>query len=207
MLDMLPDRDTLIYREMLTHIPLFAHRDPKTVAILDENNRGLLQEVLKHPTVTTVWQIGALENASDARVKNVNGTLNDFLLKAEKNSLNILMIGSTMQADFNHCINALHEDGILIQLCESSFDLATLKNTQNRLKAAEFSDILPLNFPQPHFASGWRAAIIATKSDILKRPREKDIFNKTFSTGYYNLDMHKAAFALPEFMREELIHG
>ena len=34
---------------------------------------------------------------------------------------------------------------------------------------------------------------------------EKDIFNKSFSTRFYNLDVHKAAFALPEFMRIELV--
>lgn len=196
------DRDTLIYREMMTHTPLFAHRHPQHIMLWDEHDRGLTQEILKHSTVTALWQNQPCE---DPRIKHFTNTMNEILKETDKNTLDILIIGSTSAIDFNQCLHALHTDGILIQLCESSFDLAVLKNTQQQLKSAGFADILPLHFPQPHFTSGWRAAIMATKDGTIKRPREKDIFNKPFTTNYYNLDMHKAAFALPEFMREELI--
>lgn len=206
MSDILADRNALIYREMMAHVPLFAHRKPQTVAILDDSN-GLAEEILKHDTVTTLWQIGALQNKSlkDARIKHFEGALEDFLLQTEKNTLDILIIGHTTVFDFKHCWNALHADGIFIQLCESSYDLAALKNIHEPLKSAGFADILPLHFSQPNFATGSRAALMAIKEGTIKRPREKDIFNKTFLTGYYNLDMHKAAFALPEFIREEWV--
>lgn len=205
MVDSLLDQDALIYREMMTHIPLFSHRNPKTIAMLDDNKHGIAQEILKHPSVTTVWQIGSLSHhkLSDPRM-HYSKNMNDFLLKAEKNSLDILIIGNTTKINFKHCINALHTDGIFIQLCEAFFDLTTLKNIQQQLQTTGFSDVLPLNFPQSHFISGWRAAVIATKEGTIKCPREKDVFNKPFTTKYYNFDMHKAAFALPEFMREAL---
>ncbi len=200
MSDALKDRDAMIYREMMTHVPLFAHRNPQKIALWDEHDRGLTQEILKHATVTTVWQTGPL---TDPRMKQVTHSMNEFLMHTEKNSLDIVIIGSITSVNFNHCMQALHPDGILIQLSESFFDLAILKNTQQQLKTTGFADILPLNFPQPQFASGWRGAIMAVKEGTIKRPREKDIFNKSFTTDYYNLDMHKAAFALPEFMREK----
>jgi len=58
-----------------------------------------------------------------------------------------------------------------------------------------------MNFAVP---SGSRTAIMAIKTGTFKRIREKDIYNKPFATKFYNFDMHKAALALPEFVREEL---
>jgi spermidine synthase len=207
MADSLLDQDTLIYREMMTHIPLFAHRNPKTIAILDDHDRGMTEEILKHPSVTTVWQTGVKTNNkhTDSRMQHFADNMNEFLLQAPKNSLDVLIIGSTTKTDFNHCIKALHNEGIYIQLCESFFDLLALKNIQQQLQSAGFSDILPLNFPQSHFVLGSRAAVMAIKEGTIKCPRERDIFNKPFTTKYYNFDMHKAAFALPEFMREALV--
>lgn len=206
MSDTLIDHDALIYREMMTHIPLFTHRKPQNVAIFDDGNRGLIEEVLKHDTVTTVWHIGNSQNklSGDSRIKHVDGTLQDFLVQTEKNALDILIIGSTTPVEFKHCLNALHIDGIFIQLCESSYNLTALKSLHQPLKSAGFADIMPIHFFQPNFVSGSRAAVVASKDGTIKRPREKDIYNKKFTTVYYNLDMHKAAFALPEFMREEL---
>jgi len=205
MSESLLDRDALIYREMMAHTPLFTHRNPQTVAIWDGNDRGIIQETLKHQTVATLWQMGS-SAYHDPRVKHFAGSINEFLTQTDRTALDILIVGHhTAAIDFLHCMNALHADGLFIQLCESSFDIATLKNIQQQLKTAGFCDILPLNFPQPHFTSGWRSAVMAIKEGTIKRPREKDIFNKPFTTSYYNLDMHRAAFALPEFMREELI--
>ena len=45
---------------------------------------------------------------------------------------------------------------------------------------------------------------MATKRAAFKRVREKEIFNRPFTTRYYNYDVHKAALVLPEFMRSEL---
>jgi hypothetical protein len=44
--------------------------------------------------------------------------------------------------------------------------------------------------------------MMATKCPIFPRIREKDIYNKTFVTRYYNFDTHKAACVLPEFVKE-----
>ncbi len=197
------DSNVVIYHEMMTHIPLFAHRKPRNIAILNDYDHGVIQEVLKHPTVTEVWQImaqvGSHEN-TDARVHYCND-----LTAIAPASLDIIIIGQE-PTPMNHQVyfDKLHQDGILIQPCESPFDVDSLKVTQHKLKTAGFRDIQALQFPEPSYTSGWRSAIMAIKYGTIKRPREKDIFNKSFATHYYNLDIHRAAFALPEFMRTEL---
>lgn len=200
MSESLIDRDAIIYHEMMAHVPLFAHRKPQNVAILNDFDQGIVQEVLKHPSVKQIWHINAKEVVSkneDARVTYCNDQ------KFAAGSLDAIIIADQPALDFHHYFTELHSDGILIQLCNSPFQLANLIMIRNQLKKAGFHDIQLLQFPQPSFTSGWRSAMMAIKHGTIRRPREKDIYNKTFTTQYYNLDVHRAAFALPEFMRLE----
>lgn len=45
---------------------------------------------------------------------------------------------------------------------------------------------------------------MARKGGDLTGFRERGAATKGFPTRYYNVDIHKGALALPEFMREEL---
>lgn len=45
------DRDESAYHEMLAHVPLFAHPNPRRVLIVGGGDGGTLREVLRHPTV------------------------------------------------------------------------------------------------------------------------------------------------------------
>jgi spermidine synthase len=196
------ESDAIIHDEMLSHVPLFIHRKPEHVAILIDMNQGIITEVVKHACVSRVILVQDQTNLAelkDARIQYPNQLPN------EKDSLDIIINGTSHFpnniADYFLCLKM---EGLFIQLCESPFDLEQLKTAQRKIQMAGFSDILPLQFSQPNFTSGWRAAILACKHGTIKRPREKDIFNKAFATRYYNLDMHRAAFAMPEFMRSEL---
>ncbi|HEX2549258.1 MAG TPA: polyamine aminopropyltransferase, partial [Gammaproteobacteria bacterium] len=96
----------------------------------------------------------------------------------------------------------LQTNGILIQKSVSPFEIATLQHLIQDLKSVGFTECQILNFPQPSLDSGWRTAVMAMKQGVFKRLREKNIFNKTFKTHYYNFDVHQASLVLPEFMRE-----
>jgi len=50
----LTERDEFSYQEMITHIPLFAHSNPKKVAIIGGGDGGVLREVAKHPGIETI---------------------------------------------------------------------------------------------------------------------------------------------------------
>jgi spermidine synthase len=51
------ERDEFIYHEMLAHIPLFAHPQPREVLIIGGGDGGLLREVLRHPQLERVAQV------------------------------------------------------------------------------------------------------------------------------------------------------
>lgn len=200
--------DGIIYQEMMSHPALFSHPRPKSVAIIGDNGFGILEEVLRHPNITHICHV--LELATSQKIKNpkvdfIIGDQESWLKSATPESFDIIIVAQDSKPEFfNYYHKLLHIDGLLIQQSDSLFNIETLKSLQQDFTKSEFTDVNFLSFHQSGFQSGWRTALIAIKYGNLKRAREKDIFNKTFNTRYYNYDIHKAALALPQFMRDEL---
>lgn len=48
------ERDEFSYQEMITHLPMFANKDPKKVLIVGGGDGGVLREVAKHPGVQEI---------------------------------------------------------------------------------------------------------------------------------------------------------
>lgn len=207
MSELTAEQDHTIYYEMMAHPALFFHHLPRKIAVLGDAHNGILQEILKHKDITEVLQINSRNHVAypDPRVKNVTENNNDWLKQMHANLLDILIVATHSSTEqFAQYFKLLHTDGVLVLQSESPFKLAVLKATQQCLQAIGFSDIRLLNFPEPHFAGGWRSIFIAKKLGMIRKIREKDIYNKSFTTHYYNLDVHKAALALPEFMRGDM---
>ncbi len=51
------ERDEHIYHEMMTHVPLIAHPNPRRVLIIGGGDGGIAREVLRHPTVEAVTMV------------------------------------------------------------------------------------------------------------------------------------------------------
>ncbi|MBF0564595.1 MAG: polyamine aminopropyltransferase [Nitrospirae bacterium] len=49
------ERDELFYHEMLTHVLMYAHPNPKRVVVIGGGDGGIVREVLKHKTVEKVY--------------------------------------------------------------------------------------------------------------------------------------------------------
>ncbi len=47
------ERDEFSYHEMMAHVPLYCHPDPKDVCIIGGGDGGVLREVLRHDCVTS----------------------------------------------------------------------------------------------------------------------------------------------------------
>lgn len=48
------ERDEMAYQEMIVHLPLFAHPNPKKVLIIGGGDGGVLREVAKHKGVEVI---------------------------------------------------------------------------------------------------------------------------------------------------------
>jgi len=69
------ERDEYIYHEMLVHLPLAAHPDPRRVLIIGGGDGGTLEEVLKHPveSVTMVEIDREVIDVSRAYLPSIGG--------------------------------------------------------------------------------------------------------------------------------------
>ena len=217
------EHDGFFYHEMMAHPALFTHPHPQKIAILG-NSFGILQEVLKHPSVNEVWCIAEntqLEEVVSHYFSSLQHGKNDERVSyhlskplawfkqnaAEK--FDIIIQGQHsddyLKEHYQCYYHALQDNGILIEPCQSSLlYFKTLKPLYQHLEQVGFNDCQLLNFPQPSYPSGWRTVMMATKRSTFKRVREKEVFNRQFTTRYYNFDVHKAALVLPEFVRCEL---
>lgn len=216
------EQDGFFYYEMMAHPALFTHHHPEHVAIVG-NCFGILEEVLKHASikqVTCITDDTQLDEAisqyfsqlykakQDKRVQYHIAEPASWLKQCEAEVFDIIIQGqyseNFLQENYKSYHHALRRDGILVQPCQSSLlQLKTFKPIFQNIQHAGFTDWQTLQFPQPSYPSGSRTAMLVTKHPTFKRIRERDVYNRTFATRYYNYDIHKAALALPEFMKEE----
>lgn len=225
---MLTTRDNFLYHEMMSHPALFTHPAPRKVAIIGGGDCGTLREVLKHRDVVTATQVDIdeqvtrlaeqffpelCESNDDPRASLLFADGIRWVADQEPGSLDLIIVDSTdpigpaeglfNEAFYRSCLNALGEDGILVQQSESPLlHMALLTSMRRAMTSAGFGSLHTLNFPQPVYPSGWWSATMAFKSQAPRPYRDRDVEAKTFDTRYYNAAIHAATLAVPTFMQE-----
>ncbi len=224
---MVSTRDNFFYHEMMSHPALFTHPDPKRVWIIGGGDCGTLKEVLKHSSIKQAVQIDIDErvtrlaeiyfpelcesnNDSRAELKFIDGI--KWVKEAAPDSVDMIIVDSTdpvgpaegLFSDefYRDCFNCLSENGMVVQQSESAlYHMKLIGEMRNSMNSAGFSHLQTLFFPQCIYPSGWWSATIASKADLTTF-REQDSANKPFDTVYYNVHIHKASLAQPEFFKK-----
>jgi spermidine synthase len=227
---MVTTRDNFLYHEMMTHPALFTHARAKRVVIIGGGDCGTLREVLKHEEVESAVQVEIdervtrlaekyfpelCESNGDPRAKLLFVDGIRYMKECEPESLDVVIVDSTdpvgpaeglFNADFyRSCFEALRPSGILVQQSESPLaHLDLIKSMRTAMRMADFQAVRTLTFPQPCYPTGWWSCTMARKGADLDGFRERGAQAKQFETRYYNAEIHKAALAMPEFMRDVL---
>ena len=227
---MVSTRDNFLYHEMMAHPVLNAHPAPKRVAIIGGGDCGTLNEVLKHPEVESAVQIEIdervtrlseqyfpelCERNADPRAELVFGDGLQWMRDAAPGSLDVVIVDSTDPVGpaeglfgprfYGDVLRALGPDGLLVHQSESPLLHQALIGAMHRaMREAGFAQTHLLHFPQPIYPSGWWSASMACKHarPIGERLDERAI--AALDTRYYNAATHRAAFALPNYLRETL---
>ena len=105
----LTEKDESSYQEMMTHVPIFAHPNPKSVLVIGAGDGGVVREVLKHKGVERVvhCEIDKLVmdvckkylpslfcNRDDPRLETHVGCGMEFM-KAHQNEFDIIITDSS----------------------------------------------------------------------------------------------------------------
>lgn len=217
---MLTEFDEFAYHEMITHVPLHVHPDPKNVLIVGGGDGGAVREVIKHTVENIVlceidkevirlskeFLPGLAVGLDDPRVHIVNENGAGFI-KKYKNTYDVIIVDSTdpfgpgevlFQEEFyRDMYSALTADGIAVTQSESMFyDKKTIEHlfSFNR-------NIFPLVKYYYTLVPTYPSGMIGFSFCSKKYDPLDDVRYCTLSgLSYYTEAIHKAAFVLPGFM-------
>lgn len=223
---MLSTRDNFLYHEMMAHMPLFAHANPRHVLIIGGGDCGTLREVLRHDSVEKAWQVDIDEGVTRAAEKyfpELCESNNDpraelhfadgikWVKDGEPESVDVVIVDSTdpvgpaeglfSEKFYRDCLKLLRPGGILVQQSESPLlHMRILKEMHTAMRAAGYSDVRTFQFPQPVYPSGWWSGTMARKDKKFGDFRD----TLSFETRYYTPEIHRGALAMPAFFKREV---
>ena len=213
--------DEFVYHEMISHVPLFTHKNPKKVLVIGGGDGGAIREIIKHPSVekAVLCEIdGRVIEVSKEYLPEISCALSDKRVEVlvadgikyvqdNKGEFDVIMVDSTdpvgpavglFAVDFYKAIyDALKEDGIFVAQTESPFFHKELIKSVYK----DISSIFPITklytCAIPTYPSGfWSFTMGSKKYD----PLETDVSKiPELDTKYYCPQLHKAVFALPKF--------
>jgi len=219
-------KDEFVYHEMVAHIPLFTHPDPKEVLVVGGGDGGVIREVLKHPSVNKATLVdidGKVIEYSKKYLPEIAGKLEDprvevkvgdgFMHIAESdNQYDCIMVDSTepvgpavnlfTKGFYAGIAKALKEDGLFVAQSDNPwFKGDLIQSVQKDVKEIfPITRLYTANIPT--YPSGiWAFTIGSKKYDPLEVKEER--FHP-IETKYYTKELHKAAFVLPKFVQDLL---
>ena len=227
---MVSDRDECTYHEMISHIPLLTHPDPKKVLIIGGGDGGTLTQVLKHPGVekAVLCEIDGdvVQSAKDFFPKLAEGMFHKnaevvvgdgvkYVKDTADNTFDVVLVDSTdpigpgvglFSTEFYADVKRiLKDDGIVAAQCESPWeDKVDLRKVYQNLKD-NFKSVYSYMGSIPSYPYGqWTWGIATNGVDPREAGQSERAKKIAEGTRYYTQDIHKAAFAIPKFLLERL---
>ena len=226
---MLTERDEFAYHEMLAHVPMLTHPDPRRVLVIGGGDGGILRELVKHETVEKAVQVEidsevidlckrhfpwAEETYSHPKVELVIENALEYIKQVE-NSFDVIIVDSTDPVGpavelfeppfYRHIHRALTSDGIMSAQLDAPFYNIKRIGKVFKILRGIFSDVGMYLAFIPGYPSGVWGLGLAQKSRKIHMEPDEVRYN-TIRDGlkYYNLEVHRGSFMLPEYMRREI---
>jgi spermidine synthase len=217
-------KEGYIYNEMISHIPLVTHPNPRKVAMIGGGDCGPARETMKYseveqidvveldPKVTELcrkYLTPASVYANEMRLSMIHEDGYDWI-QNQKDLYDILMIDrpdpvgpgtKLFSKEFYQAVyDGLTEDGIVVFQSGSPFyNISTLQRTVKNVRVL-FPIVYTYLVAIPLFPCGvWSFTLASKKWDPLKadlnRLQDQD-------TQYIDREVYKAAFALPKYVKK-----
>ncbi len=227
---MLTEKDEFIYHEMMVHVPMSILEKPKKALVIGGGDGGSVRELVKHGCLERIDLVeidGEVIETSkrffpsvacglaDPRVRTVVGDGIEFVSKTE-DTYDLIIVDSTdpytgpgeglFTAEFYRDCHRIHgEDGILVNQHESPYyqeDAALARKMHLKMR-----DIFPVCTVYqafiPTYPSGhWLFGFASKGADPLAEAVPGRMC--TIDTKYYNEEVRRASFALPNYVKELL---
>lgn len=225
------ERDEFIYHEMITHIPMAVHPDPKRVLVFGAGDGGVVRELLKYPNLQRIDMVEVNEGVVEACMKYLPFCASGLedprvtiysenplrFIRHIENEYDVIIVDSAgfygpgesllSREFYGSCCRALKEDGIMVNQHQSPFydedRLETQKAHKRILENFPISRVYQAHIPS--YPSGYWLFGFASK---LYHP-VKDLHSKRWrslgiETRYYTTNLHRGCFALPAYVERML---
>lgn len=225
---MVADGDTGSYNEMISHVPLFVHPNPKEVLVIGGGDGGCVTNVLMHADVErcTICEIdrAVIEISqkyfpkltagfSDSRCRKIFDDGKKFITDTEEKFDVIILdlsdpvgpAADLFQRSFHRSVfDRLRDDGIMIAQSESPlFNPKTVRAMYANLRSIfpivrMFTCIMPI-YPSSYWSFAFCSKKYHPLNDFdIRRYQETNLDACT----YYNREMHFGSFALPGYVKK-----
>lgn len=221
------ERDEFVYHEMISHVPLFSHPDPKDVLIIGGGDGGTAREVLKHSYLNQCTMVEIDEVVISACKKHLKVTACSFdnpklnlkiedgakFIAQHRDSFDVIIVDSSDpigpssvlfgEAFYKNVHKALRKDGIVVAQADSPF--YRIDNQKNTLKMCGglFNKMGFYNYSNASYPPGHWSFLFASKGPHpIKNFNPERVKNSGLSFRYYNEEIHKASFARSQFAKE-----
>jgi spermidine synthase len=223
------ERDEFSYQEMIAHIPLFAHPNPKRVLVIGGGDGGVIREVAKHPGVEEIVECEIDEGVILASKQylptlavgfddpRVTVEIRDGVKFMEENqaSFDVIITDSSDPIGpatglfetpfYNAMYKSLREGGIVCTQGECMWlHFHLIKPLIDSIKTT-FSSVEYAYTTIPTYPSGQIGFIVASKGrTTCKKPERMPSEELQVTLKYYSPDLHEAAFVLPMFAKRAI---
>lgn len=227
---MVTERDEFVYHDMITHVPLFVHPNPKKVLVIGGGDGGTAREVIRHASVEKCVMVeidGMVVDACKEHIPQTAQMLKDprielliqdgiEYVKNTKEKFDVILVDSTdpigpaqplFNEDFYQDIfNCLTENGIVVSQGESPYFEVTMQTKLVSIKNKLFPNTFVYNFSNLTYPGGlWTFTFASKGLHPLKDFNPQRVKDSGLEFGYYNTDMHEGAFKyIPTFQRKNL---
>lgn len=228
---MLTEKDEFIYHEMITHVPMAVNPNIKNVLVIGAGDGGVVRELTRYATIERIDMVEIDELVVEVCKKylpNTAGRLEDKrvhicyqdglkYVRSVENEYDLIIVDSTdpfgpgeglfTKEFYGNCYKALREDGIMVNQHESPFyeeDALAMKRAHKRIvESFPISKVYQAHIPT--YPSGhWLFGFASKKYHPTKDFRAVDWNTLGMKTKYYNTQLHVGAFALPNYVEEQL---
>jgi len=227
-------KDEYVYHEMLTHVPMFAKGNVTDVLIIGGGDGGILREVLRHKTVERATMVEIDRSVVDLCLEYFphisSGAFDDartdliitdgvkFVAETDKR-FDVIIVDSTdpmgpgevlfTESFYGDCRRCLKDGGILVtQSGVPFFQPQELTNTFRRM-GKSFQDNGFYTAVVPTYIGGFMTLGWGTDDTCLRAVDVATLKDRFAAAGldmrYYTPEMHKAAFALPQFIMDLMV--
>ncbi|MBI4313304.1 MAG: polyamine aminopropyltransferase [Candidatus Omnitrophica bacterium] len=228
--------DEYIYHEMMTHIPMFAHPNPRKILVIGGGDGGIAREALRHPEVEKVvmveidpsvvkfcrryipkicgkaFQHPKLELVIDDGARYVRETDERFDVAIIDSTDPIGPATVLFETEFyRNVAQVLRGPGIMVRQTGSSFlQPSEMPEAASRLKKV-FRVVAPYVAAVPTYVGGFFGFLFASHQiqPLRATPAhlEARYRRARLVCRYYTPAIHRASFSLPANVRARLEHA